>query len=133
MPTLETISVAFAVLTGSIGAVTGIVGLVISVKAERRQDWVQIQEDNDLALLASFIQTQLRVGAFAGRILSEMKADEVGSESWKSCERLLERGFLERGPKGKGYTIKGFDNMKAEPRKKWEPPTPPPIDIDRRR
>jgi hypothetical protein len=133
MPSLQTISVVFAVLTGSIGAITGIMSLVMTIKASRREDWKQIREDNDLAFLASLIQAQLKVGHFAGRILSEMKAEDVGSEHWKSCERLLERGFLERGPNGKGYTIKGFEDMKAEPRKKWEPLAPPPIDIDRRR
>ena len=129
----ETASMIIAVVGGVIGAVGGTLGIVTSIRSERRHDQLKIDEQNDFAFLASLMQTQLRVGGFAGRIISEIETEEIGSEHWKRCEKMVERGILERGPKGRGYTIRGFEGLKPEPRKTFEPPSPPPIEIDRNR
>jgi hypothetical protein len=103
-----------------IGIVSGIVGGVIggavaiytSIRSGRREEWKKIEEDNDFAFFKPFLQTQIDKGHRVGRIRIEV---DTHSPEWRSAERLLERGFLERGPEGRGYLIRGFENVKAKP------------------
>jgi hypothetical protein len=115
---------------GAVGIIGGTVGIITAIRTKRREDWKEIEEQNDYSFLASFMQKQLDVGPRAGQIFTEL---DIGSAMWKRAEKMVERGILERGPQGRGYRIRGFESLKAAPFRREPEKKLPEIDIDRRR
>lgn len=89
--------------------------IVNSIRSNRKEKWKEIEEQNDFSFLAAFMQTQLEVVPIARQI--HLTDIQVGSKEWQRAERLVERGVLKRGPKGRGYRISGL----------YEPDNPKPM------
>ena len=115
---------------GIVGLIGGTVGIVTSVRSNRREEWKAIEEQNDFSFLASFMQKQMEVGNFAGQIFTEI---EIDSKLWQRAEKLVERRILERGPNGPGYRIAGFFERGPTVLPAWqvENKAVPAKDIDR--
>src|SRR5262245_31406470 len=99
-----------ALLAIVISAFSLLVALIVAVRSERRETAKKLDEENDFAFLAAFMEKQLEVGDYAGQIF--VTDIEVGSETWKRAEKLAERGVLKRGLGGRGYRIAGFEDLK---------------------
>lgn len=106
---LELVSVLVGICGGVIGAIGGTVGVVTAIRSTRRETQRDNDEQNDFSFLAAFMQKQLEVGRLAGQIFTEI---EIGSKEWQRAEKLVERGILDRGPSGRGYRLRGFEQKK---------------------
>jgi hypothetical protein len=102
---LELISTVVGIAGGILGLIGGSVGIYTSVRSNRREEWRTIEVQNDFSLLAAFMQEQRRVGDRVGPIIID---PEIGTTEWQRAEKLVERGILARGQKGRGYRIAGF-------------------------
>lgn len=118
-----------AVVGGIIGAIGGTVGILTAIRSNRRELQREIDEENDFSFLAALMETQLKVGGYAGQIMTE---EEIGSVMWKRAEKMVERGVLARGPQGRGYRIRGFEDIKRKPFVRQPEKVAPEIEIDRR-
>lgn len=123
------IETVVAVVGGIIGIIGGTVGAVTAIRSQRREEWKKIEEENDFAFFKPFLQTQIDKAQRVGRIRIDV---DTHSPEWRSAERLLERGFLERGPEGRGYLIRGFENVKAKPYETQPEKRGAEIEVDRR-
>ena len=110
MTNVELLQMLIAIGGGIIGAVGGTIGIVTSIRRDRREEWRQIEEDNDFSFLAAFMQKQMELGTRSGQVVIDQI--EPGSSTWRRAEKLVERGVLERGPHGHGYRIRGFYEQK---------------------
>lgn len=106
MTKLEILATVIGIARGLIGAISGTVSIVATIRANGRETDREIEEQNNFSFLASFMQT-LEVGGRVGTIFNS--GIEIGSDSWRRAEKLVERGILERGgPNGLGYRVRGF-------------------------
>lgn len=87
-----------------LGAVGGVIGTGLGfynfIHARRKEQDAKIEEENDLNMLAAVMEAHMNQNGV-------LVTPAVGSVEWKQAERLVRKGFLARGPSGRGYCIPG--------------------------
>jgi|ERR1051326_4707918 hypothetical protein len=91
----------FFKITGGAGGIIGtLLGIVNLWRAWNKEKFEKIEEENDFSMLAALMEAHM--GA-QGVLITPT----IGSPEWKQAERLVRKGFLARGPSGRGYCIPG--------------------------
>jgi hypothetical protein len=91
-------------ITGGAGGIIGtLLGLINLWLVRRKETDAKLEEENNLSMLAAVMKAHMKHDEL-------LLLPEIGSSEWKQAEKLVHRGILVRGPKGRGYCIPGtFD------------------------
>jgi hypothetical protein len=88
-------------ITGGVGGIIGtLLGFYNLIIARRKETDAKLEEENNLSMLAAVMKAQMQTN---GLLLTP----EIGSGEWRRAEKLVHRGILSRGPKGRGYCVPG--------------------------